>query len=160
MNPELDQFEAELQRLRPAKAPEEFVASLAKPPRRRPPQMRPARERKVLVTWRWLRWLAPAMAMLLVGAILIVRYYQPEKLDRANSGVAVAKPVINADRVDIDRQLLAAFDAVARLPGGEPVRFRCRQWMEEVVLRDTSTGVIVEQQTPRLEIVPVKFETY
>jgi hypothetical protein len=70
------------------------------------------------------------------------------------------KPTLKADRVEIDRQLVGAFDAVARLPSGEPIRFRCRQWMDQVVFRDSSRGVVVEKRSPRLEVVPVGFETY
>ena len=70
-----------------------------------------------------------------------------------------AAPLLKADKVEIDRQLVADFDAVGKLPSGEPVRFRCQQWMEKVWLRDTAKGVVIEQTTPRLEIVPIRFET-
>jgi hypothetical protein len=56
--------------------------------------------------------------------------------------------------------LVAAFDAVARLPDGQPVRFRCREWSDGVVLRDSARGIVIEQRMPRLEVVPVSFETY
>jgi hypothetical protein len=74
--------------------------------------------------------------------------------------VTQAKTALKADNVEIDRQLLTSFDAVARLPGGEPVRFRCREWMDQLVVRDSSRGVVIEQRAPHLEIVPVGFETY
>ena len=70
------------------------------------------------------------------------------------------RPLLKADKVEIDRQLVADFDAIARLPSGEPVRFRCQQWMDKVWLRDSAAGLVIERTTPRLEIVPVRFETY
>jgi hypothetical protein len=69
-------------------------------------------------------------------------------------------PPLKADSVQIDEQLVGAFDAVGRLPSGEPVRFHCREWMDNVVLRDKTRGVVIEQRTPRVEVVPVRFETY
>jgi hypothetical protein len=62
--------------------------------------------------------------------------------------------------MDIDRQLVSAFDAIAELPGGEPVRFHCRQWSDKMVFHDLDRGITVERSTPRLEIIPVRFETY
>jgi hypothetical protein len=73
---------------------------------------------------------------------------------------AVAEPALKADNVELDQQLVASFDAVARLPSGQPVRFRCREWADAVVMRDSASGIVVEQRTPRLEVVPVSFETY
>jgi hypothetical protein len=100
------------------------------------------------------RWLVPATAMLVVGAIVW----------RANlpgpRAPEVAGPPVKADDVQIDQQLVSTFDAVAQLPSGEPVRFRCREWMDEVVLRDSRRGVEVARRVPRVEVVPVRFETY
>jgi hypothetical protein len=62
--------------------------------------------------------------------------------------------------VVIDRTLLTAFEAQATLPDGEPLRLRCRQWIESVTLRDSARGIEVEQRVPRLEVVPIRFETY
>jgi hypothetical protein len=62
--------------------------------------------------------------------------------------------------VQIDQALVWSFDAVARLPSGEPIRFRCREWMDQVVLSDRDRGVVFEQRAPRVEVVPVRFETY
>ena len=56
--------------------------------------------------------------------------------------------------------MVALFDAVAQLPNGQPVRFRCREWADEVVLRDPARGIVIERRTPRLEVVPIRFETY
>jgi len=68
--------------------------------------------------------------------------------------------MIKADDVEIDQRLVSSFDAVAQLPSGLPVRFRCREWADEVVLRDTARGIVIEQRAPRLEVVPVSFEMY
>jgi hypothetical protein len=78
------------------------------------------------------------------------------------SGRETAAPgsPLKADDVQIDEQLVSTFDAVAPLPSGEPVRFRCRQWLDEVVLRDSKRGVEVTRRVPRVEVVPVSFETY
>jgi hypothetical protein len=156
-------FEAELHRLKPAEPPEEFMARLAEsqPMPRVQPSVRswPARQPDV---WRvLLRWLAPAMAgAAVVAALLVWQVNKPEGRSASQAVIASAKPALKANDVEIDRQLVAAFDAVARMPGGEPVRFRCREWMDNVVLRDSAQGVEVEQRTPRLEVVPVGFETY
>jgi hypothetical protein len=72
----------------------------------------------------------------------------------------LASTPVKADDVRIDQQLVSTFDAVALLPTGEPVRFRCREWMDEVVLRDSRRGVEVARRVPRVEVVPVRFETY
>jgi hypothetical protein len=68
--------------------------------------------------------------------------------------------VLKADAVEIDKPLVAAFDTVARLPGGEPVRFRCREWNDHLVMRDSARGVVFEQDVSRIEVVPVSIETY
>jgi hypothetical protein len=68
--------------------------------------------------------------------------------------------LLRADDVKIDQRLVSSFDAVARLPGGEPVRFRCENWMDQTVVSDKSRGLVVENSRPRFEVVPVGFETY
>ena len=156
-------FEVELRRLKPAEPPEEFMVRLAAAqpmPRVQPSvRSRPARQPDV---WRvLLRWLAPAMAAAaVVAALLVWQGPQLEGRPPSQPVIASAKPALKADDVEIDRQLVAAFDTVARMPGGEPVRFSCREWMDNVVLLDSAQGVEVEQCTPRLEVVPVGFETY
>jgi hypothetical protein len=107
-----------------------------------------------------LRWLAPTTVV--VAIAMGLWFNQPDKAakpTRLQPG-AQSQPALKPNDLEIDRQLLASFDAVARLPGGEPVRFRCREWMDQVVVRDSSRGVVIEERKPRLEIVPVGFETY
>jgi hypothetical protein len=76
------------------------------------------------------------------------------------SNFSGAADTIKADDVEINQELVSSFDTVARLPGGEPVRFRCQKWMDQTVINDKARGLTIEQRTPRLEIVPVRFETY
>jgi hypothetical protein len=156
-------FEAELHRLKPAEPPQEFMARLAaaQPIPSVQPSVRSRLVRQPDVWLVLLRWLTPAMAAAaVVAALLVWQSSKPEARQHSPPIVASAKSALKADDVEIDRKLVAAFDTVARMPGGEPVRFRCHEWMDNVVLRDSARGVEVEQRTPRLEIVPVGFETY
>ena len=101
-----------------------------------------------------LRWLVPATAVLVVG-VIVWRANVP-----TGRGPQAANNPVRANDVQIDQQLVSTFDTVAALPSGEPVRFRCREWMDEVVLRDSRRGVEVTRRVPRVEVVPVRFETY
>ncbi|MEO7677843.1 MAG: hypothetical protein ABIV39_13875, partial [Verrucomicrobiota bacterium] len=85
---------------------------------------------------------------------------QTTTLQYPDSVAATAPVGLSADDVKIDHQLVSSFDAVTYLPGGEPVRLQCENWMDEVVLSDKSQGLVVENRTPRFEIVAVKYETY
>ena len=67
---------------------------------------------------------------------------------------------MKADDVHVDEELVSSYDVVAKLPGGEPVRFRCRQWRDQWSVTDTNRGVEIVQNNPRVEVVPVRFETY
>lgn len=164
---EQDKFQTELRRIKPAVPPETLTARLRteKPPAKaswmevsrsgtRPPQL----------LW-WLRWLIPATAAVVVAAA-IWRGGSPSTsrppIPAASSEInaALDSPALRADDVQIGQELVSSFDAVARLPGGEPVRFQFQQWMDEVILSDTSQGLVVESRSPRFEVVPVGFETY
>ncbi len=150
---ELDeqQWEAELRRLAPARPPEEFMARL-----------RAARPERVKTAWRPLpavrpwwdwRWLAPAMglAVVVTGVILGLA-----KFSTPRAAAAGLKP----DDVQVNEELVSSYEVVAQLPGGEPVRFRCRQLRDQMVVRDTVRGVEIETSSPRVEVTPVRFETY
>jgi hypothetical protein len=159
---EQDSFETELRRLPPAKLPEEFAERLADA---RPDvaQWRPApcaRSPQLARRLRWLRWLAPATAAAAGLVALVLWLNAPDRTISNHPARAAAPPALRADDVEIDRQLIGAFEAVATLPDGEPVRIRCREWLDEVILRDTARGVAIEQRTPRFEIIPVCFETF
>ena len=67
---------------------------------------------------------------------------------------------MKVDDVQIDRHIVSSFDAVAVLPSGEPVRFRCNEWVDDVVLRDHSRQLAIEQRVPHVQAIPVEFDTY
>ena len=128
MNQGPDSFETELSALRPAKpsreamdrletklshAPSSASSSPASAPRRR--------------GLNWILWLAPAAAAATVGILLFGRW-AAVSIKPLPTGEPVSQPGLRADKVEIDRQLMTNFDAIARLPSGEPVRFRCEDW--------------------------------
>jgi hypothetical protein len=174
---ELERFEAQLRSVSPARPPAEFIERLkgetavvvaerrsqavlaapaAQPEGTAAPEAVRASEPAAWAFWQRLvlRWLVPATAVVVVGTIIwranLPAGHRPE----------TASAPIKADDVQIDQQLVSTFDAVALLPSGEPVRFRCREWMDEVVLRDSKRGVEVARRVPRVDVVPVRFETY
>ena len=154
-----DPLEQELRRLRPAQPPTELMDRLRAtcPPAGtaagpEPPRGVASRDwMKVL-----LRVLAPvSAAAVLVAAGMVLHGRKPA----APPGAEGLSPVI-ADDVTVASELVSSFDAVAELPGGEPVRVRCRQWVDHVVVRIGGKEVTIEQRKPRMEVVPVRFETY
>jgi hypothetical protein len=174
---ELERLEAQLRSVSPARPPADFLQRLkseaaalvaerraqttlagrhARPEGTAAPERVRASEPAAWSSWLRLvaRWLVPAAATLVIGAI-IWRANLP-----AARGPETARMPVKADDVRIDQQLVSTFDAVALLPSGEPVRFRCREWMDEVVLRDSRRGVEVARRVPRVDVVPVRFETY
>lgn len=153
-------FEVELRRFKPARLPDELQSRLAAPP---PMRSREFETRERLRVWRldwslWLRWLAPVMAVAVALLVVVLQWNRGR--NSAPPTTAAAVPTLKADQVEIDRQLLGSFDAVANMPDGEPVRFRFQQWMDAITLRDSVRGVEVVQRTPRIEVVPVGFATY
>ena len=149
---ELQRFEADLRRVVPARPPDDFMARLkaARPVCEARTSARAARLPGITFRPWLLRWFIPATVIITVGLVVW----------RVTLPVAKGAPALKADNVQIDQELLSAFDTVARLPSGEPVRFRCRTWMDQVVVTDKQRGVVIEQRTPRVEVVPVRFETY
>jgi hypothetical protein len=156
-----ESFEMELHRLRPAKVPQAFAQRLAatRPEAAAPRPVPPTRAPQPVSWRRWRRWLAPATAA--VGlVILLTRLNVPDRGTPDPAKAASGPAALRADDVEIDRQLVSTFEAVATLPGGEPVRLCCQEWMDEVILRDTARGVSIEHRTPRFEVIPVRFETF
>ncbi len=159
MNDDMDAFERELSGLKPASPPLDCLKQIdARRPSPGAGEVGPAGSRLKDRKPTWLWWLAPAPALVCLAVIL----NQPHPGVRkpplpAHPGVQAS---FKADQVEIDRQLVTNFDAIAQLPSGAPVRFRCEQWMDKVRLRDSAAGLVLERTTPRLEIRPVKFETY
>ncbi len=157
---EQERFETELRRMSPSPLPEAFVARLrAAKPCAGPIQME-RREPEAIAPgwWRLWRWLTPALAAA-VGGLLVLRANFRPAITVGKTPLAVSYSA-KADDVQMDQELVSSFDVVARLPGGEPVRFHCRKWNDQVVVTDTNGGVEIEQNSPRLEVVPVRFETY
>ncbi len=159
-DPVLDPFEAELRGLTPARPPADLMVRLATArPAPRPGCGDGWRSVFQFTAWRYrLRGRATATAAAVAG-LLLWRSLEPGSAPDRRAR-APRPSTLRPDTVEFDRQLVAAFDAVARLPGGEPVRFRCREWADAVVMRDSARGVQIEQRTPRLEIVPVRLEIY
>jgi hypothetical protein len=99
----------------------------------------------------------------LIAAVIVWRNASPPKRtttsSKSKAGMIAAAP-FKADDVKIEHDLVSSFDTLARLPGGEPVRFRCNQWLDEVTFSNKAQGLVLQERTPRLEIVTVGFETY
>ncbi len=149
-------FEQELGRLRPAAPPLELMQRLAEA--RPTPVSNPRNRRSATpVPWLILRWLLPATAMLVAAAFAWKLI--PARPGR-NQATAPVGPAVKADHVQINQELVNSFEAVAVLPGGEPVRFRCLEWVEDMTVRDKDRGLLIEERRPRVEVVPVRFETY
>ena len=150
--PEL--MEVELRRLKPATPPSELIERmLAAVPAPCSPRLETRAGAPRSTEWwlPWLRWLAPVSAIGLVAFVSIRQI--PLALNHPVTG-------INADAVQISHKLVSAYDAVGELPGGEAVRFRVREWNDSTVMHDSARGLVVEQSKPRLEVIPVAFETY
>jgi len=159
---ELEEFERQLRQTKPAKLPEDFAVRLlaAEPKLKASVVSKPVAQAfpDYLRTLRLsLRWLIPATAM---AVAVMVAWHGSLPSARRLPGVGAAPAMMKADDVKIDQRLVSSFDAVARLPGGEPVRFRCENWMDQIVLSDKSRGLVIENSRPRVEVVPVGFETY
>jgi hypothetical protein len=158
---EQQRYEAELRRTPPARLPEHFMARMraAKPGTEpaRPTPFHPAAGRP---GWRVvLRWLAPALAVAAVVGLLLVRANLTPRSSVKGQPLAAATG-LKADDVQVDEELVSSFEVVAKLPGGQPVRFRCRQWRDQLVVIDNHRGVEIQESSPRVEVVPVRFETY
>jgi hypothetical protein len=114
---------------------------------------------------RVLRFLIPATAaaaLMVVAWRLSVQQKKPSvaSVSKTSASSISTPSALRADEVQIDQDLVSSFDALARLPGGEPVRFQCRQWIDRVTLSDKEHGLVLEERTPRVEVVAVGYETY
>jgi hypothetical protein len=159
-DPEFDAFEAELRAISPAAPPQELVEKLmaarssVKVPAAPVQEPEPGLGTGLHALWRWLIPATAVAALAVAGTVLLVR--APVK---PAPGLAVSEPAPQ-ETIEIDRQLLLAYDTVAELASGEPVRFHCREWEETVTVRDPVRGIAIERRTPRLEVTPVRLETY
>ena len=153
-NHEPELMEVELRRHKPASPPGELMERLLAVVPARPAARVQSHPRSTYAPewWRaWRRWLAPISAFAFVAVVSLRQFPW-----------AVIPPVIggNTDNVQISHTLVSSYDAVGELPGGEPVRFRVREWTDSTVLRDTARRLVVAHSRPRMEVVPVEFETY
>jgi hypothetical protein len=98
------------------------------------------------------------MALAVVGLLVARERRNLESI--ANRKPLAAAAGLKVDDVQVDHELVSSFEVVATLPGGQPVRFRCRQWKDQLVVTDKSSGVEIEQDSPLVEVVPVRLETY
>ena len=167
---EQEQFERQLRHTKPARPPENFSARLLAAERQAKTGVEATPSAHSLpdysrMWWQWLRWLIPATTIALAVAVawqgslpFAERRGGSAAIPQTSSGAD--SPLLKADDVKIDQRLVSSFDAVARLPGGEPVRFRCENWMDQLVLSDKSRGLVVQNRKPRVEVVAMGVETY
>ena len=136
---DLERIEAQLRNVSPARPPATFLQRLksetpvlvaerrahttlahqpAQPVKSAAPETVRASEAATWSSWVSLvmRWLIPAAATLVVGAV-IWRVNLP-----AARGPEISSTPVKANDVRIDQQLVSTFDTVAQLPSGEPVR--------------------------------------
>jgi hypothetical protein len=158
MQENLDPLETELRRLPPSAVPPDLMARLRAARVEPEPARSAAAERAVrwwdwVIGWRGLAWATPVAAVWLLWLA-----WRPAAVP--GRVILAEAHGIKADAVQVDHSLIASFDTVAQMPDGEPVRFRCREWQDDVVVHDGANGVLITQSTPRVEVVPVRFETY
>jgi hypothetical protein len=154
-----DRFEAELRRTRPARVPDELMAKLTAARPCAEPVTLERNHPKILTPAWWLDWrrLAPALAAALAGLLVVRANWKTAIVNKAAAPAAYG---FKANDVQVDREFVSDFDVVAKLPSGEPVRFHCQKWNDQVVVTDTNRGMEIVQDNPRIEVVPVRFETY
>jgi len=154
---EQERYESELRRISPAPLPANFMARLqtARPNPQQKQKMLFPSEQAIPIWRRVMLWLAPALAVILAVFFVARARFAPK-------GGAQESPAygLKADGVQVDQELVSSFDVVATLPDGQPVRFRCRQWKDQLTVTDKNLGVQIEQRSPRVEVMPVRFETY
>lgn len=158
-----ERFEAELRKFKPAVPPEELRCRLSALKSNRQVLANPRSSSGVgMGGWLARFWWTIATAAALAMAVAVLYPHHSSPIQKASRPLLTkaAQSQAKADQIEIDQQLLSVFDAIARLPSGEPVRFHCREWMYGIILRDSARGFVIERQMPRLEVVPVRFETY
>ena len=158
MQNELDKLETELRQIPPAEVPLELMEKL----RAATPEMRPVNRRRISPTFRWLDILTGwrVIATTAAAAIALVVWLVSRPSAKLGKSTLPKSAGMDVSAVQSGHSLLASFDMVAQLPGGEPVRFRCREWQDDVVIHDNVHGLVISKSTPRIEVIPVRFETY
>ena len=155
---ELDSYEKELRKLKPSKTPESFMNLMAARKPSATTQSTNYPEPWRHTDWWRMRWLVPA-AVGLVTVVLCTRWFA-SPVNNSQSAAVSTQSGTDEDGVELQRRLISEYDAVAQMPGGEPVRFRCREWTDDVFISDSANGFVLERSLPRFEIVPVRLETY
>ena len=162
MQEEHEQLETLLRQIPPATPPPDLMERLRVATAETPPVKRRAAGQihrtfhwtGLFAGWRGLAVAVPASAMIVLAWLGLRLATVPDEAR------AAAVSGIKANAVQVDHSLVASFDTVAQLPGGVPVRFRCREWQDDVVIHDDTHGVVISKSTPRVEVMPVRFETY
>lgn len=157
MDDEQERLEAGLRRTPPAAVPPELMERLRSvvnaPPAARAVHRHAIHRVDWLAGWRVWLWAAPAAAMILV-------WIGGRSTIYTGKAQSAAGPAAEPNAVQVGHSLVASFDEVAQVPGGEPVRFHCREWQDDVVIHDDAHGMVISRSTPRVEVIPVRFETY
>jgi hypothetical protein len=147
-------FEESLRGIQPAPTPEQFMLRLLSVQPEARLRLEKAAPRSTGFRWTGLlRWAVPVAA---TGAVVAGIW-------RANlppSRSLAVPPALRVNDVHINSDLVSAFDAVGWTPSGEPVRYRCQEWVDEVEMRDTQKGLVVQRSAPRFEVVAVGYEVY
>lgn len=161
LNSELEELEKELAAMRPAPAPESLLNRLRKLPPRSIATQRGEAPGFAIWFSRLFRPLA-ATAVVIMAAVSAGWWLQVRQHDALPKPTPAAQldPVLTASEVDIEQTLVASFETVARLPDGQSVRFRYEEWLDEFRVRDDMRGMVVERREPRVELVPIRSETY
>ena len=157
-----EQLEKELAKLQPAKPPQDLMRRLNAAISITEPKRRARAIPERINFWRnWLSWgAAIGTAATIVTGVIVQRSITLPGGNPPRSPSKGSSASLKADDVEINQQLVGSFDTITHLADGEPVRLRCREWLDAVVLRDSARGVVIERQVPRLEVVPIRFETY
>jgi hypothetical protein len=157
---DIERLEIELGKLKPAPPPPALMNRLAVAPAVKP-RSRAAQSGSSARAEVWWRWLWPVPALTAAAALLLlVAGHEFKPLGPPQDSATGSAPLSRIKDIEFDRQLVTAFDAIAQMPNGQPVRFRCREWTDDVIVRDPVQGIVIERRTPRLEIVPLRIETY
>jgi len=154
---EQERLETALRQVAPAVPPDDLITriniAMAGSRTGRQPQAPAVRVNKWFGAWYRLTLAVPVAAVVLLW--LAFRPVSPAMPD-----ISQKAHVLKPNHVQVGHSLVASFDTVAEVPGAAPVRFHCREWEDNVVVNDDVHGVVISKTTPRVEIIPVRFETY
>jgi hypothetical protein len=156
---EPEPLENELLELKPAAIPEKLMSRLSRVDLNRQSNGRVIQRRRTPFL-NFLFWMAPISAAAAAAIFLHIQQLNEHSTGAGGNNLKAGASPIKADKVEVVEQLVGTFDAVTHLPDGQPVRFRCSEWFDDVVLRDSTQGILIQHRVPRLEVKQVHFETY